>query len=149
MPIQGTKRATGMSVLSDQERTKSTIRSRVSWGTQQWVRVPQDFFLLRERFHELGHDLVFACEFGFELLDLGVLGIFEGLGLAAVGEGEVAILEEFLEPVVDLVRMQIEFIAEIGNSNLVDKVAFEDGDFLVIGKMTTRFVHVKPPYRLC
>jgi hypothetical protein len=30
MPIQGVKRATGMSVLSAQERTKSTIWSRVS-----------------------------------------------------------------------------------------------------------------------
>ena len=47
MPSQGVKRATGMSVLSLQDRTKSTIWSRVSWGTQQPVRVPQDFFLAR------------------------------------------------------------------------------------------------------
>lgn len=30
--------------LSAQERTKSTSASHVSWGTQQPVRVPQDFF---------------------------------------------------------------------------------------------------------
>ena len=46
------------------------------------------------RFHELGHDFVFANEFGFELLDFGLLGVFDGLALAAIGEGKVAVLEE-------------------------------------------------------
>ena len=45
MSIQGRKRQTGMSVLSLQVRTKSTIVSRVSWGTQRPVSSPQDFFL--------------------------------------------------------------------------------------------------------
>jgi hypothetical protein len=47
MPIQGVKRATGMSVLSDQERTKSTTWSRVSWGTQHLFREPHFFFFPR------------------------------------------------------------------------------------------------------
>src|SRR5712692_2912241 len=34
-----------ISVFADQRRTKSTIWSRVSWGTQTPVRVPQLFFL--------------------------------------------------------------------------------------------------------
>src|SRR5271155_677345 len=89
MPIQGMKRATGMSVLSAQERTKSTSWSRVSWGTQGPGRVTQDFF----------------------------------------------------EPIVELVGVEVEFIAQVGNRDLVDEVPFEDGDLLVIGKVTTRLVH--------
>ena len=70
-------------------------------------------------------------------------------GLAAVGEGEVSVLEELFEPVVELVGVEVEFIAKVGDRDLVDKVPFEDGDLLGIGKVTTRLVHVKPPYRLC
>src|SRR5258708_1311917 len=40
-------RPTPISVFSDQRRTKSTIWSRVSCGTQTPVRVPQAFFLAR------------------------------------------------------------------------------------------------------
>src|SRR5438128_2272263 len=75
MPIQGMKRATAMSVLSAQERTKSTMVSRVSWGTQHLFSVPHFFFFLGESFHELSHDLVLARELGFELLDFLVLGV--------------------------------------------------------------------------
>src|ERR1700691_1927107 len=39
------KRPAPISVFSDQRRTKSTIWSRVSCGTQTPVRVPQLFFL--------------------------------------------------------------------------------------------------------
>ncbi len=101
------------------------------------------------RFHEFGHDFVLADELGFELLDLGGVGILDGFGLAPVGEGEVTVLEEFFEPVVELVGIDVEFIAEVGNGDLVDEVPFEDGDFFGISKVTTRPVHVKPPYRLC
>src|SRR4051794_23291865 len=38
-------RRVGISVRSDQRRTKSTIESRVSWGTQAPVRAPQALFL--------------------------------------------------------------------------------------------------------
>src|SRR4051794_37413068 len=103
MPIQGIKRVTGRSVLSAQERTKSTIWSRVSWGTQQPFRVPHFFFFQGERFHELGHDLVFAGELGFELLDFVLLSVVGWPALTAVGERQVAIFEELLEPVVELV----------------------------------------------
>ena len=100
-------------------------------------RVPHFFFFLGEGFHELGHDLVLASELGFELLDLGLLGVFDGLGLAAIGEGEVAVLEELFEPVVELVGVDVEFIAQVGDGDLVDEVPFEDGDLLGIGEMTT------------
>ena len=98
-------------------------------------------------FHELGHDLVLLLELGFELLDLGLLSVFDGLGLTTIVEGGVAVLEEFLEPAVELVGIDVEFIAEVGDGDLVDEVPFEDGDLLGAGKVTTRLVHVKPPYR--
>ena len=59
-----------------------------------------------------------------------VLGVLGGLGLAAVVEGGVAVLEELLEPVVELVGVDVEFIAEVGDGDLVDEVPFEDGDLL-------------------
>ena len=67
-------------------------------------------------FHELGHDLVLAAELGFELLDLLVLGVLEGAGLAAgaaVGEGEVGVLEELALPLVEEGRIDRELIAEV------------------------------------
>ncbi len=84
----------------------------------------------------------------FELLDFLVLGIFVGLGLTSVIEGGLAVLEELLEPAIDLVGMELELIAKIGNGNLINEVPFEDSDLLGAGKMTTSLVHAKPPYRL-
>src|SRR6516225_4995139 len=45
MSSQRMNRPALISVFSDQRRTKSTISSRVSFGTQTLVRVPQLFFL--------------------------------------------------------------------------------------------------------
>ena len=104
-------------------------------------RVPHFFFFLGKRFHEFGHDLVFAYELGFELLDFLVLAILAGLVFTAIGKGEVPILKEFFEPVVELVGVDVEFIAQVRNGNLVDEVPFENGDLVGIGKMTTRLVH--------
>src|SRR5271154_6340899 len=91
-------------------------------------------------FHELAEHGVLALELGFETLDLVVLGVLDGLALAAVGEGQMAVLEELLEPVVELVGVDVEFIAQIRNGDLVDEVPLEDGDLLVIGEMTTLLV---------
>jgi len=93
------------------------------------------------RFHEFGHDLIFAHELGLELLDLLVLGIFDGLGLAAIVEGGMAVLEELLEPAIELIRIGFEFIAQVGNGDLVDEMTFKDGDLLGAGEMTTLLVH--------
>src|SRR5438093_519962 len=145
MPSQGRKRAAGISVLSAQERTKSTIWSRVSWGTQQALRVPHFFFFLGEGLHELGHDFVLARELGLELLDLGLLGVFDGLGLAAAaiaGEGEMPVLEELLEPGVKLVGVELVLIAQVRDRDLVEKMTLEDGDLLGAREMTTRLAAV-------
>ena len=100
--------------------------------------LPKLFFSTVCVFQEFGHDLIFASELGFEPLDLLVLRVLDRLGLAAVVEGGMAVLEELFEPAVDLVGVKIEFIAEVRDGNLVDEVPLEDGDLLGAGKMTTR-----------
>ena len=75
------------------------------------------FFFLGEGLHQLGHDLILAGELGFEQLDLLVLGVLNGLALAAVVEGGMTVLEELLEPGVELVGVEVELIAEIGDGD--------------------------------
>ena len=81
--------------------------------------------------HELGHDFVFARELGFELLDLGVLGVLDGLALAILGEGEVAVLEELALPDVEQVGRDLQFVAELGNGHAFKKMAPKHGNFLL------------------
>ena len=59
----------------------------------------------------------FLVKLGFELLDLLVLGVLDGFGLAAIVEGEVAVLEELLLPAVEEVGVDAEFIAEVGDGD--------------------------------
>jgi hypothetical protein len=87
--------------------------------------------------HEFAEDLVLALELGFELPDLVVLGILDRLGLATVVESGVAVLEELLLPAIEEVGSDAEFVAEIGDRHLLNKVAFEGGDLLRSGKVTT------------
>ena len=91
--------------------------------------------------------LVFALELGFEQLDLLVLGVLDGPGLAVVVEGGVAVVEELFLPAVEEVGGDAEFIAEVGDGDFFEEVAFEDGDLLGAGKVPTRLVHGKPPFR--
>jgi hypothetical protein len=81
-----------------------------------------------------------------EARDLAILGVIVSLGLAAVLEGAMAVLKEFLLPAIELVGGDVEFIAEIGDRGLVEQVPFDDGHLL--RRRTTRLVHEKPPYRL-
>ena len=90
-------------------------------------------------FQEFGEDRIAALYLGFELLDLLVLGVFDGLGLAAVVEGGLTVLEEVLEPAVKLVGINVEFIAQVGDRDLVDEMTFEDGDLFGAGKVTWLF----------
>ena len=73
-------------------------------------------------FHELGHDLVFAVELGLEVLDLAVLGIVDGPGLAAILEGQVGALEELALPLVEERGVNVELVADGGDGD-----AFEQG----------------------
>ena len=72
--------------------------------------LPTIFFLQGVFFHQLGEDRVAALQFGFELFDLLLLCILDGLAFAAVVEGEVAVLEEVLEPSVELGGVDVAFI---------------------------------------
>jgi len=63
-----------------------------------------------------------------------VLGILDCLGGTAVVESGMAVLEEFLEPVVDLGGKQFVLLAQGGHGNLLDQVPLQDGDFLSAGK---------------
>ena len=101
------------------------------------------------RLHELGHDLVFAHELGFELVDLLLLGIIEGLGLSAIVEGDMTVFEELFEPGVERSWIDVGLVAKVGDGDLLDEMAFQDGDLIGAREMTTRLVHEKPPYRLC
>ena len=101
-------------------------------------------------FHELGHDRVLALQLGFELLDLAILGVLDGLGLAAVVEGGWPFSKNSLSQLVELVGVDVEFIAQVGDGDLVDEVPFEDGDLLRSGKVATRCLSVmtKPPFEV-
>ena len=150
MPIQGRKRQTGMSVLSLQVRTKSTMVSRVSWGTQRPVRVSPRLFFSRmcssmssARTSFLRWSLASSCSIFWSLASS------TALVLRPLSKASVAVLEELLEPVVELVGVDVEFIAEVRDGDLVDEVPFEDGDLLGAGEVTTLLVHEEPPFRLC
>src|ERR1022692_1555878 len=99
-------------------------------------------------FHELDKDGVLALELGLEQLDLAFLGVFDSFGLAAVVEGSMAVLEELFEPAVDLVGIEAELIAEVRDGNLVEEMAFEDGDLFAGGEVTTLLGHDEPPFGL-
>ena len=92
-------------------------------------------------FHEFGEDGVLALELGFEEIDFLLLGIIDGLGLATVVESGMAVFEELLEPGVDLVGKEVEFIAKVGDGDLVEEVTLEDGDLLGAGEVTTWLAH--------
>ena len=59
------------------------------------------------------------------------------LDLRPLSKASMAVLEELLEPVVKLVGVDVEFIAQVGDGDLVEEVPFEDGDLLGAGEMTT------------
>ena len=98
------------------------------------------FFFVGEGLHEFGHDLVLANELGVELLDVGLLRVIDGLGLASVGEGEMSVFKELFEPVVELVGIDVELIAEIGHGDFFDEMPLEDRDLLGIGEMPALLV---------
>jgi len=77
-------------------------------------------------FHELGHDGVPALELGFEPLNLLVIGVLDSLALATIVEGGVAVLEELLEPAVDLIGIEAKFIAQVRDRDLVKEMPLED-----------------------
>jgi hypothetical protein len=75
------------------------------------------------------------------------LASFDGPGLAIALEGSVAVLEELLLPAREHIATDPQFIADIEDMRLLEKVAFENGDFLRTERMATGLVQGKPPPR--
>ena len=100
-------------------------------------------------FPEFGEYGIPALQLGFELLDLAIFGLLGDLGLAAAVEGGMAVLEELLEPAVDLGGGPIELIAPVRDGNFLDQMLFEDGDFFRPLEMPTLLdTHDQPPLGL-
>ena len=87
-------------------------------------------------FHELGHDLVLACELALEGFDLLILGIFEGLGLTAVVEGEVGVFEELALPLIEESGVELELIAQVGNRGALKEMALDDSNLFLRREVT-------------
>jgi len=72
--------------------------------------------------------------------------VLDGLGLAAVVEGGVAVVEELLLPAVEEVGGDAEFIAKVKDGDFFQEMPFEN---VLRGKVTALLVHERPPYRFC
>src|SRR5258707_4872548 len=91
-------RSAPISVFSDQRRTKSTIWSRVSCGTQTPVRVPQAFFLARHAQTSIRPELVLRLDLLLKVVDSFLLGGMVGPRFRL--KGSRSILEELFLPTV-------------------------------------------------
>src|SRR5262249_24128400 len=91
---------------------------------------------------QCGEGLVLALELGLQRGALAVLGVGRGLAALVVGgEGGGAVLEEVLLPVVEEVDGEAVFLAQVGNSDLLDEVIPKDGDLLLGGEGPTLAGH--------
>ena len=76
-------------------------------------------------FHEFGQDGVPPLHLGFEVFDLAIFGIVDGLALATVVESGVAVVKKILQPPVDLRRVKLVLVAQVRDRNLLDEVLLE------------------------
>jgi hypothetical protein len=81
------------------------------------------------------------CGMIYAAVDLNVLGIIGGLGLAAILEDDVAVLEELFLPAVKESGRNAELIADGGHGDVFKQVPLEGGDLLLGGEVTTFAVH--------
>jgi hypothetical protein len=82
--------------------------------------------------HQLGQHLVLGAELGLQGSNLAVLGIRAGLAApAGLLEGGGAVLEENLLPVVEEGRLDAVLIAQVGDRDLLQEVAAQDGELLL------------------
>ena len=78
--------------------------------------------------HQFGDDLVLALELVAEGGD-GPLEVAVGCGALAL-EGGRSVLEELLLPGVEQGGRELMLVAEVGDGDVVDQVAPQDGDLL-------------------
>jgi hypothetical protein len=103
-PSRAMNRPALISLASDQRRTKSTIWSRTSCGTQTPVRVPQESSQRDVLPHQFGQDLILALDLLLQLRNAFLFGLMVGARLRLEGRGTV--LEELLLPAVERRRLQ-------------------------------------------
>jgi len=86
---------------------------------------------MRMRSFEFGKDFVLALQLGFELLDLLVLDVFNGLGLTTALKTEMGILEELPLPLVKEYGDDVELVAQVRDSNSLQKISLDDSNLLL------------------
>lgn len=96
---------------------------------------------------DLGDDVVLVGQLGFERLDLAVAGTI--LGLAVLGEGLVEVAQGLLLPVVELVGMDLQFLADLRDAHAVLEMADDSIGFLLRAEGSAgTFAHGVPPVGL-
>src|SRR5215831_17638413 len=137
MSSHSMNRPAPISVFSDQRRTKSTIWSRVSCGTQSAVRVPQASFYGHMLGHQLSQNLVLGLDFLLKIAEpLLVGGVVPPRFLV---ESCRPILEELFLSAVEDGGLQTEFIAELRDGFPLQQMPSQDGGVI--------FRHVMLPLR--
>ena len=89
-------------------------------------------------FHELRQDLVLLLQLGLQKGN-ALLRLFVHAGRRPEGRG--AVLKELLEPAVEDGGVDLMFVAQSGNRNLIDQVPTQNGDLLLRGVTLALVVH--------
>src|SRR5258708_40135358 len=96
-------------------------------------------------FHELGDDLVLLNEFGPKVLDFAVLDLLDARRPSwPVLERFLCLVEDELDPIVDLAGLEAELIGEVGNELLAAEMASDDLGFLVWSEVSAGLLHRMP-----
>ena len=125
----------------------------MSCGTQWPFRAPHCVFFADVGLHQLGDDFVLLGQLGILLgntrFELGDLTSLDRLGgrtppsLALEGAGTV--LEQLRLPAIELARLELVLIAQIGHGHLVDEPTPQNGELLGTVEVVTRLSHGIPP----
>src|SRR5580700_4103525 len=92
--------------------------------------------------HELGDHLVLLNELGLEVLDLSVLDHFGAWRTTHRGlEGSRGLVEDLLDPVVNLAGLETELIGEVRDGFFADEMTPNDLGLLVGREMSSCLVH--------
>ena len=96
-------------------------------------------------FHELGEHLVLLLQLGFQKGDPLLAGLDLFVGSGRRPEGRDAVLKELLEPAVEDGGVDLMFVTQSRNRNLIDQVPAENGHLLLGGMMLAFVAHEPSP----
>ncbi len=108
----------------------------MSWADPAaFQSAPSSFFKRTYLLHQLGDDLVLG----------GQLGLAAAATLRSAGDGPAAfalpleggraVLEELLLPLVELGRLDVVLVAQVGDRHAIDQVPLDDGHLLLRRKV--------------